>query len=75
MADFEDVFDFIDVGFADLADMDEAVDIVFEFNEGAERGDFGDFSCDDVADFKVVADLGPGVFVELFHAEGDALLA
>lgn len=74
MADFEDVFDFADALFADLGDVDEAVNFVGKLDKGAKAGDFGDFACDDVADFVEAFDVFPWVIGELFDAKADALV-
>src|SRR4051812_32980062 len=54
--------------------MNEAVDIVLQADEGAEAGELGDFAGDEVADFVILVDVGPGIFGELFQAEGDSLV-
>lgn len=71
---FDDVFDFGHMVLAELRDMDEAVDVVLEGHERAEVGQLGDLAFDEVADLVESVDFLPGIFVELFDAEGDALV-
>ncbi len=73
VADFEHVFDFLNTLFAELRDVDEAVDVAVEFHKRAEGGEFADGAFDFVADFVAGLDGLPRVFVDLFHAEADAL--
>ena len=44
------VLDLVHAVFADLRDVDEAVDVVGELDEGAEAGDLGDLALDEIAD-------------------------
>ena len=59
---------------ADLGDVDEPVDAVLQFNEGAERGHLGDLALHDVPDLEEAVDVGPGIDGQLLHSEADALL-
>ena len=59
LSDFEHVFDFFDVVFTDLGDVDESVDGVFEFDERAERRDFRNFTGNDVADVEFAIHVRP----------------
>ena len=54
--------------------MHEAVDVVFELDEGAKAGDLRDAALDDFADLEAAVDLAPRIGFELLHAEGDALV-
>ena len=74
LTDFQMVLDLVDAIFADLGDMDEAVDITVHGDEGTESGDFGDLAFDEIADFVFVFDFLPRIAFELFHTEADALV-
>ena len=55
-----------------LRDVDQAVDAVFDLDEGAEVGEVADAALDDGADRVLVLELLPGIVLELLHAERDA---
>ncbi len=74
LADLEGVLDFFDTLFADLRDVDEAVDVVLELHEGTKVGDFRDGALDEIADLEATVDFLPGIVLELFDAEADALV-
>ena len=74
IADFENVFDFVNAVVAELGDVDETVDLVAQFDESAESGDLGDAALDDITDFVLFGDIAPGIVFGLLEAEGDALL-
>ena len=58
----EHVLDLVHAVFADLRDVDEAIDIVLEADEGAEAGELGDLAADEIADFVELVDVRPGIF-------------
>ena len=74
LADLEVVLDLVHAILADLRDVDEAVDVAFERDEGAEGGDLRDLALDEVADLVAGLDLLPRIVLELLHAEADALV-
>ena len=73
-SDLEHVLDLVDALFADLGDVDEAIDVVLQANERAEAGELGDLAGDEVADLVILVDVRPRIFGELFDADGDALV-
>jgi hypothetical protein len=68
------IFDLGHMIFAELGDVDETVDVTFEFDEGSEAGDLGDLALHDIADLEAGVDDRPWVGIELLHAEADALI-
>ena len=56
-----------------LGDVDEALDAVFELDEGAVVRDRDDLAADDGADRVLVLDLVPRIGADLLVAEADAL--
>ena len=74
LADLEDVLDLVHAVLGDLRDVDEAVDVLGQPDEGAEAGELGDLAGDEVAHLEVLVDLGPGILGELLDAEADALV-
>ncbi len=58
-----------------VGDVDQAVDAFFDFDEGAEIGEFAQAAFDDRADAVAVLDGGPGIGFQLFDAERYAFLA
>src|ERR1035441_4196192 len=59
---------------ADLADVDQAFNAIFELHEGAEVHELGDRALDLRACGELLLDVGPGVGEGLLEAEGDAPL-
>ena len=59
---------------AHVADVEEAVDALFDLNEGAVRSEVPHRALDDRADRVVVVDEVPRVRLSLLHAERDLLL-
>ena len=70
--DFRGVLDAL--GPAQVGDVDEAVDAVFDLDEGAEVGEVADAALDNGAGGVFVAEALPGVLEELLHAERDAAI-
>jgi hypothetical protein len=60
------------LGPAQVGDVDEAVDAVFDLDEGSEVGEVADATLDDGAGGVLVLELLPGIVLELLHPEGDA---
>ncbi len=74
-ADFEEFRGMLDfLGPADLADVDEAFDALFEFDEDAVVDDADDFAFDFSAGGIFFGGVDPGIGSQLLEAEGDALL-
>src|SRR5271169_5629803 len=63
------------LGPADVADVDEAVETFFDFDEGAELRDVADLSGDDSAHRIFIRDEEPGIRKRLLDAQGDATVA
>jgi hypothetical protein len=63
------------LGPADVADVDEAVKTLFDFNESAELGDVADFSGDDGAYRIFIGNEQPGIGERLLDAERDTAVA
>jgi hypothetical protein len=61
VADLDDVLDLLHVVLAELRDVDEAVDVAIEADEGAEGGDLGDGALDEVADLEAAVDEAPWI--------------
>jgi len=57
VADLDDVLDLGDVILAELADMDQAVDVALKFHERAEAGDLRDRALDQIAHFETTVDV------------------
>src|SRR5260370_21068935 len=74
LAHLEDVLDFLDAIFADLRDVEQAIDVVLQANEGAEAGQLGDLAGEEVADLVKLVDVAPRVLGELFDPDRDALV-
>ncbi len=75
VADLDDVGRVLDLVIGEFADVQQAFEAGFEFDEDAEVGDLGDFALDDHAGLVVGGDgMEPGVFGHLLEAEGDAVL-
>src|ERR1700722_19004010 len=68
--DFRGVLDAL--GPAQVGDMDEAVNAIFDFNECAEVGEVADAALDDGSDWVFVGEAFPRILEELLHAERDA---
>ena len=60
------------LGPAEVGDVDQTVDAVFDLDEGAEVGEVADAAFDDGTDGVLVLELLPGIVLELLHAERDA---
>src|SRR6185437_15215524 len=60
------------LGPGEVADVDEAVDAVLDFDEGAEVGKVADAALDDSTGGVLVLEVLPGVLLELLHAQRDA---
>lgn len=72
---FEFVVGCFDAVFGDLGDMDETFDTGFEFNEGAEVGEFFHNALPDGAFTVACGDVSaPRIGVEIFDGEGEALV-
>ena len=71
LVDFGRIADFLCP--ADIGDMDEAVDAIFDTNEETEIGDIADFSDDACADGIFFFKKFPRIGLGLFHAEADFL--
>src|SRR5882724_11037511 len=63
------------LGPAHVADVDEAVNAVFDLDEGAELGEIAYFSFDGRADGILIVQLLPRIRSQLLHAERDAAFA
>src|SRR5690606_249451 len=74
VADLDDILDLGHVVFAELRDVDEAVDVVFELDEGAKAGDLGHSALDEVAHLETGVDFAPGILLKLLHPKADALV-
>ena len=74
LIDLEHVLDLVHAVFADLADVDEAVDVMLQADEGAEARELGDLAGNEIADLVVFVDVGPGIFGELLEPERDPLV-
>src|SRR6266567_7786454 len=74
LADFEHVFHFCDVVFAQFRDVDEPIDVVLQLNERAEASELGHFAFHQVADLVFLIDRLPRIFCELFDPEADPLV-
>src|SRR6266571_3264682 len=74
LAHLEDVLDFLDAIFADLRDVDQAIDVMLQANESAEAGQLGDLAGNEVADLVKLVDVAPRVLGELFDSDRDALV-
>ena len=61
LADLEHVLDLVHALFADLRDVDEAVDLVLQADERAEAGELGDLAGDEVADLVELLDVVPRI--------------
>ena len=61
LADLEHVLDLVHALLADLRDVDEAVDLVLQADEGAEAGELGDLAGDEVADLVELVDVLPRI--------------
>ena len=64
----------VDALLVELGDVHEALDPLRQLHEGAEVGNLGDGSLDEVADLEFGLDLLPGIGLELLHAQADALV-
>ena len=60
------------LGPAEVGNMDEAVDALFQFHEGAELRDVAHGARDDHAGLVLLGDGHPGIGGDLLHAEADA---
>ncbi|MPM23755.1 hypothetical protein SDC9_70229 [bioreactor metagenome] len=58
----------------ELRNMDQSVDLVRQFDEGAERGDFGHLASYHIADLVELFDVFPGIVFDLLEAQRNALL-
>ena len=77
---FDFVTAFVDFGWvadflcpADVGDMDETIDAIFDADEETEIGDIADFALDDGANGIFFFEDFPGIRLGLFHAEADLL--
>ena len=70
--DFGGIADFLRP--ADIGDMDETIDAIFDTNEETEIRDVADFALDDRADGVFLFEDFPGIRLGLFHAEADLLV-
>ncbi len=71
--DFRWVLDAL--GPTQVGDVYEAVDSVFDFNEGTEIGEVANAALDDCTDGVFVGEAFPGIIEKLLHAERDAAVA
>ena len=60
--------------FAQLADVHQTVDVVFELHESAKAGDLRNRALDDVAHLEATVDLRPWIGIKLLDAKTDALV-
>ena len=74
LAGFENIFDLGHTLLGDLGNVNEAVELSFELDEGAEAGDFADGSLDHLTDLEPSLHLFPRIFGELLESEGDSLV-
>ena len=72
LQDFRRMLDAL--GPAQVADVDQAVDAVFDLDEGAEVGEVADLAFDDGAHRELLVQGLPGIGLKLLQAEGDAAL-
>ena len=73
LADLQMILHLVDAIFADLRDVDEAVDVAFELDEGAKAGDLRDLAFDEIADLVLGLNGAPRIFLKLLETERDAL--
>ena len=75
MTDLDHILRVLDLGVAELADVEQAFETLFELDEDTEVGDLRDRALDDHAwTVRRRNALDPWIFGELLHAETDALL-
>ena len=74
VADLDDVLDLLHVVFAELRNVDEAVDVTVERDKCTEGCDLGNSALDEVTDLEAAVDEAPGIFFGLLDTEGDALV-
>ena len=74
LADLEHVLHFRDVIFAQLRNVDEAIDVVLQLHERAEARELGDLAGDEIADLVFLIDFLPRIVAQLFDAEADPLV-
>jgi hypothetical protein len=60
--------------FAQLRDVDEAIDVVLQLHEGAEARQLGHLAGDEIADLVFLVDVLPRIVAQLFDAEADSLV-
>ena len=55
--------------------MNQSFNPVFELDESTEIGDIGNGSVNMVVNHQFSTDILPGIFIELFNAEGETLIS
>ncbi len=73
-ADLDDVFDLFHMVFAELRNVDEAVDVTIEADEGTKGCDLRNGALDEVANLEAVVDEAPWIAFGLLDTEGNALV-
>ena len=61
LADLENVFHLGDVIFAELRDMDEAIDVILQLHKRAKAGELGYLAVDEIADLVFLVDVLPRI--------------